>query len=115
MGWLNILNPKVAKKVKSILGKDKKLSSSGTGTIKFKPGVGGLKATREAFEGLQESTATGVKKFGRPHTTKIISKQGIKKGFPGITKQAGDIERKRKAIIKKHPHMEKKLKTIKLD
>ena len=115
MGWLNILNPKVAKKVKSILGKDKKLSSSGTGTIKFKPGVGGLKASREAFEGLQESTATGVKKFGRPHTTKIISEQGVEKGMPGITKKAGDLERARKKIIKAHPEMEKKLKPTKLD
>jgi len=93
----------------------KGLRSSKTGTIKIKPGVGGLKASREAFENLQKSSAIGVEKFGRPHTTKIISEQGIKKGFPGITKQAGDIERKRKAIIKKHPHMEKKLKTIKLD
>ena len=43
------------------------------------------------FESLQESSATGVKKFGRPHTTKLISEQGVKKGFPGLTKQAGDI------------------------
>jgi len=89
---------------------------SKTGAIKsVKPGVGGLKASREAFENVQKSSAEGVRKFGRPHTTKIISEQGIKKGFPGITKQAGDLERSRKKIIKKHPHLEKKLKQVKLD
>jgi hypothetical protein len=88
---------------------------SKTGTIKMKPGVGGLKASREAFEDLQKSSAIGVKKFGRPHTTHVISKQGVKKGFPGITKQAGDLERNRKKLIKAHPELEKKLKKVKLD
>ena len=88
---------------------------SKTGTIKMKPGVGGLKASREAFEDLQKSSAIGVKKFGRPHTTHVISKQGVKKGFPGITKQAGDLERNRKKLIKAHPELEKKLKRTKLD
>ena len=98
------------------LKKGKHLRSSKTGAIKsVKPGVGGLKASREAFENVQKSSAEGVRKFGRPHTTKIISEQGIKKGFPGITKQAGDLERSRKKIIKKHPHLEKKLKQVKLD
>jgi len=92
-----------------------KLRSSKTGTIKLKPGVGGLKASREAFESVQKSSAEGVRKFGRPHMTKVISQQGIKKGFPGITKQAGDLERSRKKIIKAHPHMEKRLKPTKLD
>ena len=92
----------------------KGIRSSKTGTIKIKPGVGGLKKSREMFESLQESSATGVKNFGRPHTTKVISEQGVKKGFPGITKQAGDLERKRKKIIKAHPELEKKLKPIKL-
>ena len=112
MGWKD----KVASKVwGAIKGSKKELRSSGTDTIKFKPGVGGLKASRDAFENMQKSSAEGVKKFGRPHTTKVISEQGVKKGFPGITKKAGDIERERKKLIKKHPHMEKKLKQIKLD
>ena len=97
------------------LMKGKGLRSSKTGTIKIKPGVGGLKASRDAFESLQKSSAEGAKKFGRPHTTKVISEQGVKKGFPGITKQAGDLERSRKKIIKQHPHMEKRLKPTKLD
>ena len=79
----------------------KGIRSSKTGTIKIKPGVGGLKASREAFENLQKSSDTGVKKFGRPHTTKLISEQGVKKGFPGLTKQAGDITRFKKATEKK--------------
>ena len=82
----------------------KGIRSSKTGTIKIKPGVGGLKKSREMFESLQDSAAIGVKKFGRPHMTKVISEQGVKKGFPGLTKQAGDITR-----------YKKKLKPTKLD
>ena len=93
-----------------------KLKSSKTGAIRsVKPGVGGLKASRDAFESVQKSSAEGVKKFGRPHTTHVISKQGVKKGFPGITKQAGDLERNRKKLIKAHPELKKKLKRTKLD
>jgi len=78
-----------------------KLRSSKTGAIKsVKPGVGGLKKSREMFESLQESSAEGVRKFGRPHMTKVISEQGVKKGFPGITKQGGDLERSRKKLEK---------------
>ena len=80
-----------------------KLRPSKTGAItSVKPGVGGLKKSREMFESLQESAATGVKKFGRPHMTKVISEQGVKKGFPGLTKQSGDLERAKKKLgIKK--------------
>ena len=79
----------------------KGIRSSKTGAISsVKPGVGGLKKSRELFENLQESAAIGVKKFGRPHTTELISKQGVKKGMPGLTKQAGDIERSRKKLEK---------------
>ena len=83
------------------LKKGKGLRSSKTGAIKsVKPGVGGLKKSREMFENLQESSAIGVKKWGRPHTTKVISEQGIKKGMPGLTKQVGDLERSRKKLEK---------------
>ncbi len=81
------------------LKRGKGLRPSKTGAIRsVKPGVGGLKESRKTFEGLQKSSAEGVRKFGRPHTTKVISEQGVKKGFPGITKQAGDLERKRKKL-----------------
>jgi len=84
------------------LKRGKNLRSSKTGTIKFKPGVGGLKESRKTFEGLQESTAEGVRKFGRPHTTKVLSEQKGKKSLPSIVRQSGDIERKRKKLgIKK--------------
>ena len=83
------------------LKKGKHLRSSKTGAIKsVKPGVGGLKKSREMFESLQESSATGVKKFGRSHTNKLISEQGVKKGFPGLTKQGGDLERAKKKLEK---------------
>ena len=96
------------------LKRGKNLRSSKTDTIKFKPGVGGLKESRKTFEGLQKSTAEGVRKFGRPHTTKVLSGFKGKKTLGSITKQAGDLERKRKAIIKAHPHMEKQLKPTKV-
>jgi hypothetical protein len=97
MGWKEIL---LKKTYGAIKGSKKELKSSGTDTIKFKPGVGGLKKSREMFDSLQESAATGVKKFGRPHTTKLISEQGVKKGFPGLTKQAGDLTWRRRKLEK---------------
>ena len=101
---------------KALMKGKKGLRPSKTGAIKsVKPGVGGLTKSRQMFEELQKSAATGVKKFGRPHMTKVISEQGLKKGFPGVTKQAGDLERSRKKIIKAHPELEKKLKPTKLD
>ena len=35
---------------------------------------------------------------------------GLKKGMPGMVKKAGDIERLKKAAIKKHPQLKDKLK-----
>ena len=92
------------------LKRGKHLKPSKTGTIKIKPGVGGLKASRDMFENLQKSSAEGVRKFGRPHTTKVLSDLRGKKTMGSITKQAGDLERKKKAIIKKHPEVKDKLK-----
>jgi len=83
------------------LKKGKGIRSSKTGTIKLKPGVGGLYKSRQMFEELQKASAIGVKKFGRPHMTKVISEQGVKKGFPGLTKDAGDLYRKKKKLGKK--------------
>ena len=99
----------LAKKGLGLLGK-KGLRSSKTGTIKIKPGVGGLKKSRDMFEDLQKSSAIGVKKFGRPHTTKVLSELRGKKTMGSITKQAGDLERAKKAAIKKHPQLKDKLK-----
>ena len=83
------------------LKRGKGLRPSKTGAIRsVKPGVGGLKTSRKAFEGFQESAATGVKKFGRLHTNKVLSEQGVKKGVPGLTKQGGDLERARKKLEK---------------
>ena len=77
----------------------KLLRSSKTGAIKsVKPGVGGLKESSKMFESLQKSSAEGVRKFGRPHTTKVLSELRGKKTMPSIVKQAGDIERKRKKL-----------------
>ena len=80
------------------LKRGKNLRSSGTGTIKFKPGVGGLKESRKTFEGLQKSTAEGVRKFGRPHTTKVLSEQKGTKSLPSIVRQSGALERRRKKL-----------------
>ena len=84
------------------LKRGKNLRSSKTDTIKFKPGVGGLKESRKMFEGLQKSSAEGARRFGRPHTTKVLSGLKGKKSMPSIVKQSGDLERKRKKLgIKK--------------
>ncbi len=80
------------------LKRGKNLRSSGTGTIKFKPGVGGLKESSKMRDQLLKSTAVGVKKFGRPHTTKVLSEQKGKKSLGSIVKQAGDLERSRKKL-----------------
>ena len=98
------------------LKRGKHLKSSKTGAIKsVKPGVGGLKASRDIFENLQKSSAEGVRKFGRPHTTKVLSELRGKKTIGSITKQAGDLERSRKKMIKAHPELEKRLKPTKVD
>ena len=109
MAWISQLL-KGAKVAGKALRK-KGLRSSGTGAIKsVKPGVGGLKKSRDMFEDLQKSSAIGVKKFGRPHTTKVLSELRGKKTMGSITKQAGDLERAKKAAIKKHPQLKDKLK-----
>ena len=88
-----------------------KLKPSKTGAISsVKPGVGGLKKSRDLFESLQESVVTGVKKFGRPHTTKVLSELKGSKSMGAIVKKAGDIERLKKATIKRHPQLKDKLK-----
>ena len=95
---------------KALMKGKKGIRPSKTGTIKIKPGVGGLKKSREMFESLQKSTAIGVEKFGRPHTTKVLSELKGKKTMGSVTKQAGDLERVKKAAIKKHPQLKDKLK-----
>ena len=108
MAWISQLL-KGAKVAGKALRK-KGLRSSGTDAIKsVKPGVGGLKESRKTFEGLQKSTAEGVRKFGRPHTTKVLSDLKGPKTMGGITKQAGDLERKKKDLIKKHPEVKGRL------
>ena len=88
-----------------------KLRPSKTGAIKsVEPGVGGLKKSRDLFESLQKSVKTGVEKFGRPHTTKVLSELKGSKSMGAIVKKAGDIERLKKAAIKKHPQLKDKLK-----
>ena len=88
------------------LKRGKHLRPSKTGAIKsVKPGVGGLKASSAMKDQLSKSTAVGVERFGRPHTTKVLSEQKGKKSFGSIVKQAGDLERTKKAMIKKHPEL----------
>ena len=96
---------------KALMKGKKGLKPSKTGAIKsVKPGVGGLKKSRDLFESLQESVKTGVKKFGRPHTTTVLSELKGSKSMGAIVKKAGDIERLKKATIKRHPQLKDKLK-----
>ena len=62
------------------------------------------------FESLQKSSAEGVRKFGRPHTTKVLSEQKGSKSMGDIVRRSGEFERKKKALIKKHPEVKDKLK-----
>ena len=81
------------------LKRGKGLRPSKTGAIRsVKPGVGGLKESSKMKDSLLKSTAVGVKRFGRPHTTKVLSEQKGKKSMGSIIKQAGDLERKRKEL-----------------
>ena len=81
------------------LKRGKGLRPSGTGAIKsVKPGVGGLKASSTVKEGLEKSAGEGARKFGRPHTTEVLSEQKGTKSLGSIVKRAGDIERKRKKL-----------------
>jgi hypothetical protein len=96
---------------KALMKGKKRLRPSKTGAIKsVKPGVGGLKKSRELFESLQESSAIGVERFGRPHTTKVLSGLKGEKSMGSIIKQTGDLAREKKAAIKKHPQLKDKLK-----
>jgi len=84
------------------LKKGKHLRSSKTGTIKIKPGVGGLKESSKVKDDLVKSVDIGVKKFGREHTNKILAEQKGKKSLGSIINKAGDLERKSKKLgIKK--------------
>ena len=81
------------------LKRGKGLRPSGTGAIKsVKPGVGGLKASSTVKAGLEKSAGEGVRKFGRPHTTEVLSGLKGKKSMGSIVKAAGDLERKRKEL-----------------
>ena len=64
---------------KALMKGKKGIRSSKTGTIKLKPGVGGLYKSRQMFEELQKSASTGVKKFGRPHRLKLFLNKELKK------------------------------------
>ena len=65
---------------KALMKGKKGLRPSKTGAIKsVKPGVGGLKASREMFEDVQKSVAIGVKKFGRPIRLDFYLNKELKK------------------------------------
>ena len=81
------------------LKRGKEIRPGGTGAIRsVKPGVGGLKESSRVRDSLLKSTAEGVKKFGRPHTTKVLSEQKGTKSLPSIVRQSGDLERRRKKL-----------------
>ena len=81
------------------LKRGKGLRPSGTGAIRsVKRGVGGLKESSKMKDSLLKSTAVGVKRFGRPHTTKVLSEQKGTTSLPSIVRQSGDLERRRKKI-----------------
>jgi len=79
-----------------MLGKG--LKSSKTGTIKIKPGVGGLKKSRKTFEELQKSVDTGKRLHGKERTHHLLANQPKGSRLPDLVKRSGDLERKRKKL-----------------
>ena len=87
----------IARKGFGMLGKKKAKTISSV-----KPGVGGLKESSKVRDDMIKSVDTGVRKFGRKHTNKVLSEQKGKKSLGSIVKKAGDLERQRKKLgIKK--------------
>ena len=87
----------IAKRGLGMLGKKKAKTISSV-----KPGVGGLKESSKVRDDMIKSVDTGVRKFGRKHTNKVLSEQKGKKSLGSIVKKAGDLERQRKKLgIKK--------------
>ena len=66
-----------------------------------KPGVGGLKESSRVRDDMIKSVDTGVKRFAREHTNKVLSKQKGKKSLGSIIKESGDLERQKKKLFKK--------------
>ena len=86
-----------AKKGFGMLGKG--LKSSKTGAIKsIKPGVGGLKKSRAAFESMTKSIDKGKKLHGKETTHRIMAQQPKGEKLQDLVKKSGDLERKRKRL-----------------
>ena len=79
-----------------MLGKG--LKSSKTGTIKIKPGVGGLKKSRAVFEDMTKSIDKGKKLHGKEATHHIMTTQPKGAKLHDLVKKSGDLERKRKKL-----------------
>ena len=86
----------IAKRGLGMLGKKKAKTISSV-----KPGVGGLKESSRVRDDMIKSVDTGVKKFGRKQTNKILSEQKGKKSLGSIIKKSGDLERQKKKLFKK--------------
>ena len=87
----------IAKRGLGMLGKKK----VGKTISSVKPGVGGLKESSRGRDDMIKSIDTGVKKFGRKQTNKILSEQKGKKSLGSIIKKSGDLERQKKKLFKK--------------
>ena len=92
----------IAKKGFGMLGKKKAKTISSV-----KPGVGGLKESSKVRDDMIKSVDTGVKRFGRRHTNKLLSEQKGEKSLGSIIRKAGDVERSRKKW-----GLEKKVKSV---
>ena len=86
----------IAKRGLGMLGKKKAKTISSV-----KPGVGGLKESSRVRDDMIKSVDIGVKRFGREHTNKVLSKQKGKKSLGSIIKKSGDLERQKKKLFKK--------------
>tara|TARA_Y100001951_G_C11093409_1_gene157976 strand:+ start:49 stop:372 length:324 start_codon:yes stop_codon:yes gene_type:complete len=84
------------------LKKGKGIRSSKTGAIKsVKPGVGGLKKSREEFESLTKAVDTGKKLHGKEKTHELLTTRPKGENIPHLTRKSGEIERAKKALEKR--------------
>ena len=57
-----------------------------------------MKFSRKHLKVCKNLIAEGVRKFGKPHTTKVLSGLKGKASMPDIVRRAGEVERKRKKL-----------------
>ena len=84
------------------LKKGKGIRSSKTGAItSVKPGVGGLKKSREEFESLTKAVDKGKKIHGKEKVHELLTTRPKGENLPHLTRKSGEIAREKTALEKR--------------